>query len=296
MIETGPGTPIASARRRLSPFRKRPPLVSVLRLGGVIGRTGPGRGSGLTIDSLERAIDRAFRSRRLAAVALAVNSPGGSPVQSALISRRIRQHAENRAVPILAFAEDVATSGGYWLACAADEIFADENSIVGSIGVVSAGFGFDGLIARCGIERRLYSAGPRKGMLDPFRPAAEDDVAHLRNLQSEVHEAFKSHVRARRGRRLKETEEILFSGAFWTGRRAMALGLVDGLGEMRSVLHERFGTDVRLRWIGQRPSLRRRLGIAPFLRAWPEGGATASITAEMIAALDEWAVWKRYGL
>lgn len=286
--------------RRLIPFgrlRRPAPLVSVLRLNGIIGRMGLARGSGMSLEGLERVIERAFAPRRLAAVALAVNSPGGSPVQSAMIARRIRQRAEERSVPVIAFTEDVAASGGYWLACAADEIFADENSIVGSIGVIAAGFGFADFIERHGIERRVHTAGGRKGMLDPFRPEVEEEITRLLEVQSDMHETFKANVRARRGRRLKGADEVLFSGEFWTGREAMALGLVDGLGEMRAVLRERFGETVRLRPVTQRSSLRRRLGIglggagSPF-----QGLAAADLAVEAVAALDDWAMWKRYGL
>lgn len=289
---------IPTRRRRILFWRRRKdaPLVSVLRLAGVIGRVGPVRGGSITLASMERAIDRAFAPKRLAAVALSVNSPGGSPVQSALIARRIRARADERGVPVLAFAEDVAASGGYWLACAGDEIFADENSIVGSIGVIAAGFGFSDLIARHGVERRVHTAGERKGMLDPFRPEDPEEVERLRAVQRDMHESFVSHVRARRGRRLREEEDVLFSGEFWTGRKAIELGLVDGLGDLRGVLRDRFGAGVRIRPVAVRRGLRRRLGLGGF-----DGGPAVEIDAgaigtEILAALDEWAMWKRYGL
>ena len=284
----------ARGRRRSIAFwrrRKDAPLVSVLRLSGIVGRVGPVRGGGVTLAGMERAIDRAFAPKRLAAVALAVNSPGGSPVQSALIARRIRARAEERDVPVLAFAEDVAASGGYWLACAADEIFADENSIVGSIGVIAAGFGFVDLLARHGVERRVHTAGSRKGMLDPFRPEDPAEVERLLAVQRDMHESFISHVRQRRGRRLKGDDDVLFSGEFWSGRQAIALGLVDGLGDLRGILRERFGARVRIRPVAVRRGLRRRLGLGS------AGGIDAgTLGAELLAALDEWAMWKRYGL
>ena len=285
-------------RRRLLPWRRRKdaPLVSVLRLAGVIGRVGPVRGGSVTLANMERAIDRAFAPRRLAAVALSVNSPGGSPVQSALIAKRIRARAEERGVPVLAFAEDVAASGGYWLACAGDEIFADENSIVGSIGVITAGFGFVDLIARHGIERRVHTAGARKGMLDPFRPEDPEEVERLRAVQRDMHETFVSHVRERRGRRLRGDDDILFSGEFWSGRRAIELGLVDGLGELRGVLRDRFGERVRIRPVAVRRGLRRRLGFGAFDGSPALGLDAGAVGAEILAALDEWAMWKRYGL
>lgn len=285
-------------RRRILPWRRRKdaPLVSVLRLAGIIGRVGPVRGGSITLANMEKAIDRAFAPRRLAAVALSVNSPGGSPVQSALIARRIRARADERGVPVLAFAEDVAASGGYWLACAGDEIFADENSIVGSIGVIAAGFGFSDLIARHGVERRVHTAGERKGMLDPFRPENPEEVERLLAVQRDMHESFVSHVRARRGRRLREEEEVLFSGEFWTGRKAIELGLVDGLGDLRGVLRDRFGDRVRIRPVAVRRGLRRRLGLGALDGAPAMGMDAGAIGSEILAALDEWAMWKRYGL
>ena len=288
----------APRRRRVLPWRRRKdaPLVSVLRLAGIIGRVGPVRGGNISLASMEKAIDRAFAPKRLAAVALSVNSPGGSPVQSALIARRIRARAEERGVPVLAFAEDVAASGGYWLACAADEIFADENSIVGSIGVIAAGFGFADLIARHGVERRVHTAGARKGMLDPFRPENPEEVERLRAVQRDMHESFVSHVRERRGRRLRAEDEILFSGEFWSGRKAIELGLVDGLGDLRGVLRDRFGAGVRIRPVAVRRGLRRRLGLGVLDTAPAIGIDAAAVGAEILAALDEWAMWKRYGL
>ena len=283
-------------RRPILPWRRRKaaPVVSVLRLAGIIGRVGPVRAGNLTLANMERAIDRAFAPKRLAAVALAVNSPGGSPVQSALIAGRIRARADERGVPVLAFAEDVAASGGYWLACAGDEIFADENSIVGSIGVIAAGFGFVELIARHGVERRVHTAGARKGMLDPFRPENPVEVERLREVQRDMHESFIAHVRARRGRRLKGDDEVLFSGEFWSGRRATALGLVDGLGDLRGILRDRFGERVRIRPVAVRRGLRRRLGLGT--GAGFGGIDAGAMGAELLAALDEWAMWKRFGL
>jgi len=296
--------PVADARkdpprrRRILPWRRRKdaPLVSVLRLSGIVGRVGPVRGGGIALANMEKAIDRAFAPRRLAAVALSVNSPGGSPVQSALIARRIRDRAEERGVPVLAFAEDVAASGGYWLACAGDEIFADENSIVGSIGVIAAGFGFVDLIARHGIERRVHTAGARKGMLDPFRPENPEEVERLLAVQRDMHESFVSHVRERRGRRLRGEDDVLFSGEFWSGRRAIELGLVDGLGDLRGVLRDRFGEGVRIRSVAARRGLRRRLGFGALDGVSLGGMDAGAIGTEILAALDEWAMWKRYGL
>jgi len=267
-----------------------PPVVAVLRLSGMLGGIGPLR-RGMTLAETGPLIERAFAFKRLKAVALAINSPGGSPVQAGLICRRIRALAEEKDVPVVAFAEDVAASGGYWLACAADEIFADENSILGSIGVISAGFGFAGLLDKLGVERRVHTQGALKGMLDPFRPEDPAHVARLEAIQSDMHASFKELVRRRRGKRLKGDAEELFSGAFWTGRRALELGLIDGIGEPRAIMRDRFGSRVRLRLVGPRAGwLRRRL-----TRGRAEAAAGALGTG-LIAAAEERALWARYGL
>jgi len=220
------------------PFLGNPaPVVGVIRLDGVIGRMGPIY-RGLTLAALADSLERAFRLRHLKAVALAINSPGGSAVQSSLIAGRIRDLADEHDVPVYAFAEDVAASGGYWLALAADEIYADGNSIIGSIGVVSSGFGFTELIKRIGVERRLHTAGDKKAMLDPFSPEKPADVRHLKDLQKDIHENFTAMVRDRRGDKLKADDKKLFSGAFWTGPRALEMGLIDGLGTNQNAVEE----------------------------------------------------------
>lgn len=237
------------------------PTVAVLRLTGVIGGHGLSR-RGLTLAGLAPSIERAFKLRHLAAVALSVNSPGGSPVQSALIAGRIRALAEEKDIPVYAFCEDAAASGGYWLACAADEIYADGASIIGSIGVVSAGFGFPALLEKIGVERRVHTAGGRKAILDPFQPENPDDIDRLKEIQADIHEQFIDYVRARRGDRLDASDEVLFSGEFWTGRRAKALGLIDGIGDLRGVMRDKFGEKVRLRVVGGRRGwLERRIGL-----------------------------------
>jgi len=223
-------------------FRKSVPVVHHIVLNGAIGIGTPLKPA-LTLKSLDGLLARAFRRKGLAAVAISINSPGGSPVQSAMIYARIRELAEEKNVPVIVFCEDVAASGGYWLACAGDEIYADESSVVGSIGVISAGFGFVEAIRKLGVERRVHTAGESKSMLDPFRPEKPEDVAHLLSLQADVHEAFKALVKSRRGRKLKEDPET-FSGAFWSGRQALARGLVDGLGHMHQVIRQRFGDKV----------------------------------------------------
>ncbi len=263
------------------------PVVAVVRLAGVIGAPGPWRG-GLSLAALAPTLERAFALGGIKAVALAINSPGGSPVQSALIAGRVRALAAEKRLPVFAFAEDVAASGGYWLATAADEIFADPASIIGSIGVISSGFGFHELLQRLGVERRVHTAGSRKSMLDPFRPEAPEDVARLEALQRDIHDGFKGHVRERRGARLKADDDLLFSGEFWTGRRALELGLIDGLGDLRSVMRARYGDKVRLRLVGgQRGWLMRRLRLDASSRDWAR---------DLIAAAEERALWARFGL
>jgi signal peptide peptidase SppA len=267
---------------------RRSPTVPVIRLSGVIASSGGLLGGrSLAIDSVAPLLKRAFEMRGAKAVALVINSPGGSPVQSALIAQRIRLHAKEKSLPVIAFVEDVAASGGYWLACAADEIIVDPSSIVGSIGVISAGFGFQDLIARYGVERRVHTSGERKAMLDPFRPENPEDVERLKRLQAEIHDGFKDWVRQRRGRLLKADEAVLFNGEFWTGQRGLQLGLVDGLGELRSTLQARYGDNVRLPVIGPRRRLLSRFGLAAGLD---------EIGPATIAAVEERLHRQRFGL
>src|SRR5713226_4173235 len=238
----------ASARATLRPIlpkwlRGCVPIVPVVRLAGVIGFSTPLK-PGLTLASVARPLERAFRMRHARAVALLINSPGGSPVQSHLIYRRIRQLSIEKGVPVIAFAEDLAASGGYMIACAADEIICDASSIVGSIGVVGGSFGFTKLMEKLGIDRRLYTSGERKAMLDPFLPEKPEDVERLKAVQREIHEDFIALVKERRGARLVGPENDLFSGEFWTGNKAVELGIADGVGDLRSVLRERFGDEV----------------------------------------------------
>ncbi len=273
--------------------QENPPVVSVLRLSGVIAASAGFR-PGLCMQTVAGLLERAFAPKDQAAVAIVVNSPGGSPAQSSLIGSRIRALAKEKEVPVIAFVEDVAASGGYWIACAADEIVADPSSIVGSIGVISQSFGFQDLIARWGIERRLYTSGDRKSLLDPFQPEREEDVARLKGLQLEVHEMFKDWVRTRRAGKLKAPEEQLFTGEFWTGAKGLELGLVDALGDARSTLRARYGEKVVLRPVVERkPWFARRLGLT-------EGRAPAldlsGLPAGLVQALEERALWGRFGL
>ena len=279
-------------------FRRPPPVVAVIRLTGVIGQGGFMR-SGLNLESLAPSLERAFRLPGLEAIALSINSPGGSPAQWALIQRRIRDLAKEREVPVMAFVEDVAASGGYWLACAADEIFINDNSILGSIGVISAGFGFTDALEKLGIERRLHAMGSKKSLLDPFKPERPEDVARLVIVQQQIHENFKDLVRSRRGQRLSLDEEELFSGDFWLGSRAVEIGLADGIGDIRGVLRERYGKKVRIRTVGRRPSwLRRRFG---FGAAGAMGAAfipddSGGLVDNILASVEARAWWSRFGL
>jgi serine protease SohB len=229
------------------PFLKKPPLVSVIRLNGAIGM---GRG-GLSDAGLAPVIEKAFAIKP-AAVALVVNSPGGSAVQSSLIAARIRRLADEKGVPVHAFVEDVAASGGYWLACAGDQIWVDDSSIVGSIGVIFASFGFSEIMARQGIERRVVTAGKSKSLADPFLPQKPADVARLKALQEPIHAAFIAHVKARRGARLGEAD--LFNADVWVGQGAVELGLADGVAHLVPKLKSLYGHSVRLRHLGQRQS------------------------------------------
>jgi signal peptide peptidase SppA len=275
-------------RLPLGRLRPQEPTVAVLRFDGVIGLRGR---RGLSLRRYAAALERAFAQRGLKAVALAINSPGGSPAQSALLYRRIRQLAAERAVPVLAFAEDVAASGGYWLALAADEIYAEETSLLGSIGVVTSGFGFVTALGRLGIERRLHTAGENKSLLDPFLPEEPRDLERLETLQRDLHDSFKELVRQRRGAKLKGEEAQLFSGEVFTGRRALSLGLIDGIGELRGVVRGLFGEDVRLRMID--PERRR-----PFWTRlpWPGRPDVSDLAGDLVARLEERLIWARFGL
>jgi len=278
--------------KRFLPGQKKAPKVAVLRLDGAIGpSTSRLRGAMLNIHSQAARIERAFKIRKLSAVALVVNSPGGSAVQSALIASRIRALAEENDVAVFAFAEDAAASGGYWLACAGDEIYVNEASIVGSIGVISSGFGFQDLIARYGIERRVHAAGENKAVLDPFLPERPEDIERLKESQSAVHEHFIAYVRARRGDRLHGDAPDLFTGAFWTGQKAVELGLADAIGDVRSVMREKYGNDVQLVPIAERRS---------FLRSMFGRTRAPAIEADfadrVLTAVEERLIWSRYGL
>lgn len=274
-------------------FRSDIPVVPVVRISGVIGVVTPLR-PGVLLSTVARTLERAFEMPRARAVALIINSPGGSPSQSHLIFRRIRQLADEKHIPVLAFVEDVGASGGYMLACAADEIICDEYSIVGSIGVVGGTFGFTGLMDKLGIERRLYMSGDRKVMLDPFLPEKPDDVKRIKAIQKDIHEHFIGLVKTRRGGKLNGSDKALFSGEFWTAEKAIELGLADRMGDLRSILRERFGEKVYTPLISaERSLLGRRLPGVNFADAIAHRPGLAD---ELISALEVRAIWSRYGL
>jgi serine protease SohB len=281
---------------KLNPFGTGETVIPVLRLSGTIGAVTPLR-QGLTLGHCASAIERAFDVKRAPAVAIQINSPGGSPVQSRLIYERIRALATEKSKKVYAFAEDVAASGGYMLACAADEIYADPSSLVGSIGVVSAGFGFTDLIGKIGIERRVYTSGENKFQLDPFKPEVPDEVQRLKRIQEIVHQDFIALVKGSRGARIAAAGDSLFTGEFWSGRQALELGLIDGIMDIRTKMRALYGEDVRLKLISpERRLFRSRTGIGLKLSGGEYSiGLPAGLADELISALEERAIWARFG-
>ena len=282
----------------LIPARLRPGIavVPVVRLSGVIGAVTPLR-PGMSLAGVARTLERAFDMKNAKAVALVINSPGGSPVQSRQIYVRIRQLAAEKKLPVLVFVEDVAASGGYMIACAGDEIFCDPSSIMGSIGVVGGAFGFQDLIKKIGVERRLYTAGAHKAMLDPFLPENPDDVARVKALQREIHAIFIALVKQSRGSRLKGADDVLFTGEYWAGETSVSLGLADAIGDLRSTLRARYGDKVLM------PVIAPATGMLSSLlgRKSAGAGALASIDGiaglpdELISALETRAIWAKFG-
>ncbi len=289
----------SAAIRPYLPKRMRSdlPVVPVVRLSGVIGLASPLR-PGLSIGGLARMLDRAFGIRHAKAVALVINSPGGSAVQSHLIYRRIRALAQEKTLPVIAFVEDVAASGGYMIACAADEIVCDPASIVGSVGVIGASFGFPEALRKLGIERRVYTAGEHKSTLDPFLPENEHDVARLKVIQRDIHRLFIALVRERRGERLHGSDDTLFTGEYWVAGTAKDLGLIDQIGDVRSFLRERFGADVVTPAVPAERSLfgRRSQGVAGFAPDALAGIVQGGLADDLLSALESRAYWARFGL
>lgn len=276
------------------------PKIPVLRLSGPIGMASPLRPS-LSLASAAGAIERAFNYSKLPAVAVVINSPGGSPVQSNLMFKRMRQLSEEKKKPIYVFCEDVAASGGYYLAVAGDEIYADPSSIVGSIGVIAASFGFVEALNKLGIERRVYTAGENKSILDPFKPAQEEDIARLKGIQLDIHEVFKDVVRSRRGAKLQGPDSELFSGAFWSAGKAHELGLIDGITDVRTKMREMFGDKVVLHNIklqsgGLLSRLRRPSLGAAALDDDVFAGLRLEFAEDLVSTLEKRMLWQRYGL
>jgi signal peptide peptidase SppA len=271
-------------------------VVPVVRLSGLIGAVTPLR-PGMSLAGVARTLERAFAMKNAKAVALVINSPGGSPVQSRQIYLRIRQLAAEKKLPVLVFVEDVAASGGYMIACAGDEIFCDPSSIMGSIGVVGGSFGFQELIKKVGVERRLYTAGAHKAMLDPFLPENPDDVARVKALQREIHTIFIALVRQSRGTRLKGSDDVLFTGEYWAGETSVSLGLADAIGDLRSTLRARYGDKVLT------PVVAPSTGLLSGLLGRKSAGAgtlsqldgIAGLPDELISALESRAIWAKFG-
>ena len=283
--------------KELLPARLRPgtAIVPVVRLSGVIGAVTPLR-PGMSLAGVARTLERAFAHNHAKAVALVINSPGGSPVQSRQIYLRIRQLATEKKLPVLVFVEDVAASGGYMLACAGDEIFCDPSSILGSIGVVGGSFGFQELIKKIGVERRLYTAGAHKAMLDPFQPENPDDVARVKALQREIHDIFIDLVKQSRGSRLNGADDVLFTGEYWAGGTSVSLGLADGIGDLRATLRARYGDKVLT------PVIAPATGMLSSLFGRKSAGAAVSrlegvagLPEELISALETRAIWAKFG-
>ena len=282
--------------KKYIPFRKKVPQVAVIKLTGVIAASSSLR-KGLNLQGIETHLYDAFSNKRTTAVALVLNSPGGSPVQSDLIQKRVRDLGQEFKKPIYVFCEDVAASGGYWIALAGDEIYANASSIIGSIGVVSAGFGFKEAIAKLGIERRIYSTGPNKGMLDPFEDEDPKHVQRLKNLQEEIFTLFREWVLSQRGSKLKGAHEELFSGAFWTGVKAKELGLIDGLGELREIMQDRFGEDVLFKNYAPKTGILSKLGLgSESVSGISKDFTINSMLPDAMEWIEQRATWGRFGL
>ncbi len=265
------------------------PRVAVLRLSGVIADSQLKR-KGISHARFEKLIEKAFETSHLEALALVINSPGGAPAQCSLMTSQIRKLADEKELPVYAFVEDVAASGGYWLACAGDEIYAQKSSVLGSIGVVSSGFGFEDFIEKHNIKRRIYTSGKDKSFLDPFVREKDADVKHLKSLQSEIHAHFKAWVTERRGDKLKGADNVLFEGRFWSGETALGKGLIDGFGDMRSVLKDKYGDKTKF------VELSPEKGFFSFLPFVGEASAKASHVEAVIEQIESYTLWSRYGL
>ena len=265
---------------------KKKPLIVVVRLDGVIGAVSRFGSGGIDDANTQKLMEKAFEYEKAKAIVIKINSPGGSPTQSSLIASRIIKLSKDKKIPVIAFCEDVAASGGYWLACASEEIYADVNSIIGSIGVISASFGFKNLIEKIGIERRVYTAGKNKSTLDPFLDEKEEDINRLKNIQLEIHQDFIDVVEESRKEKLNKNSGIeLFSGEFWAGKKAKELGLIDGLGNADQILREKYGEEIEIKKFGKSKGwLSKKLS------------SSENYTDKLISLLEERSIWQRYGL
>ncbi len=276
---------------------KKTAVIPVVKLSGVIGMSTPLK-PGLKVSAVAEVLEKAFTTGGAKAVAISVNSPGGSPVQSMLIYQRIRALAEEHELPVYMFAEDVAASGGYMIAVAGDEIYADPSSIIGSIGVISAGFGFHKLIENYGVERRVYTAGNSKMSLDPFQPQKQEEIEHLKEIQRDVHKTFIDLVKGSRGDKITAQDDDVFNGSFWSGNQAKELGLIDDLADMRSKMRERYGENVRLKLISANKGLFSKIGLGSSARSLNLDLGQLSqngLANEVISAIEERAIWSRFG-
>ena len=268
-------------------FFAKTPIIALIKLSGIISPEGRlGSKSNLNLNDLSDSLTKAFNFKNVKAVALLVNSPGGSPVQSSLISNRIRELSSEKEIPVYTFIEDVAASGGYWLSCAADKIYAIESSIVGSIGVISSGFGAVEAIKKIGIERRVYTQGKNKGMLDPFLPEKKEDIDQIKSIQKDLHEQFISWIKKRRGKRIKATDEKLFNAGIWSGRQAKDLGLVDDLGDYYSVMKKKFGKEIKFRDFSKKQSW--------FKQKFFSSNKNSDIIDSLLSKIEEKLIWSKY--
>lgn len=276
----------------IGPLAEGKPKVVALRMAGVIADSAMVRSAGISHAKYTKLIDKAFGMPNVKAVALIINSPGGAPAQCSLITAQIRKLAEEKEVPVYAFVEDVAASGGYWLSCAANEIYAQETSIVGSIGVITSGFGLEDFIKRYDIHRRVYTSGKDKSFLDPFKAEKPEDLKRLRELQESMHDAFKHWVKDRRGEKLNGDDNTLMEGAFWTASDALHYGLIDGIGDCRSVMKNRFGDDIKI--VDLAPD-KKWFSTLPFASGVSQLNKD-DLFATALSYAEERAAWGRFGL
>lgn len=272
-------------------FSGSKPVVAVLRLDGIIGKAG-GFKSGLTLNSLNKLIEKMFKIENLDAVCLSINSPGGTPVQAELIANRIVELAKTKEIPVFSFVEDVAASGGYWLACAAHKIYASQSSIIGSIGVISSGFGFHEAIEKLGIERRVYTEGNTKSVLDPFQPAKKSDIKIINKIQKEIHQHFINTVKKRRTGRLTQNDDILFNGEFWTGQIALDYGLIDGIENLYSFIQKRYGDNVKIEYIeNKQPWFKKKLGMSKISQEFAN-----DLSEGIISSVEQRVIYSKFGI